>query len=91
MCDCYIGHCECCGRSVEIHVGDFSTGRNNVRVYCPKPTCQRAFLARLYYCSDETDVGQTSGWMVFAARKTEKSRGAWLFLVDVPRHIRLNE
>lgn len=35
MCDCYRAECELCGRGIDMHIGDFSTDRENVTVFCP--------------------------------------------------------
>lgn len=47
MCDCYSTVCSCCGRVMSIHVGDFSTGRTNIDVFCWRPQCRQALLAVL--------------------------------------------
>ena len=47
MCDCYSSVCSSCGMPVEIHIGDFSTSRSCVEVYCPKPKCRQVLMDRL--------------------------------------------
>lgn len=34
MCDCYFEKCARCGKSIPMHLADFSTTRDEVRVYC---------------------------------------------------------
>ena len=34
MCDCYVDKCRVCGEEIEMHLGDFSTGQDEVEVYC---------------------------------------------------------
>lgn len=36
MCDCYTDKCINCEREIQIHIADYCTPRENVRVYCPK-------------------------------------------------------
>lgn len=36
MCDCYIAKCMECSRELPVHIGDFSTDRDNVLVRCKK-------------------------------------------------------
>jgi hypothetical protein len=36
MCDCYSAKCEECDRELPVHIGDFSTPRENVLVRCKK-------------------------------------------------------
>ena len=47
MCDCYESICSCCGAPVPVHIGDFSTARGCVEVYCPKPECRKTLLHRI--------------------------------------------
>ena len=35
MCDCYYHKCEFCPKKLYIHIGDYSTGRENISVVCP--------------------------------------------------------
>ena len=35
MCDCYLANCEICGVGIHMHIGDYSTERELVKVYCP--------------------------------------------------------
>lgn len=35
MCDCYCHKCEGCDHEISIHVADFCTERENIKVYCP--------------------------------------------------------
>ncbi len=34
MCDCYMHECENCGCGIAMHIGDYSTDRESVTVYC---------------------------------------------------------
>ena len=47
MCDCYEGYCAGCGREIPVHIGDFSTNRQNVEIYCWKSACRETLLARM--------------------------------------------
>lgn len=47
MCDVYETHCAWCGRKIPVHIGDFSTSRQAVRVFCWEKECQHAMLAYL--------------------------------------------
>ena len=38
MCDCYTTECAACDCEMDIHIGDFCTGRENIHPYCPKCT-----------------------------------------------------
>ena len=35
MCDCYYHKCEFCNKEIDVHIGDYSTSRDNVSVVCP--------------------------------------------------------
>jgi len=35
MCDCYSVKCENCDNKIAIHIADFCTQRENIKVYCP--------------------------------------------------------
>ncbi len=34
MCDIYTAECENCGCGIGMHIGDYCTARENVKVYC---------------------------------------------------------
>jgi hypothetical protein len=34
MCDCYYHHCECCDQPYPVHLGDFDTDRNEIKIWC---------------------------------------------------------
>lgn len=34
MCDCYGHKCEKCDTTLDIHLGDYDTGREEIEVYC---------------------------------------------------------
>ena len=34
MCDCYTDKCKVCGVEIKMHLGDYSTNRNEVEVFC---------------------------------------------------------
>lgn len=34
MCDCYEAKCEKCERLIPVHIEDFCTPRDNVKVFC---------------------------------------------------------
>ncbi len=76
MCDCYEDKCKGCGKSVRIHIGDFSTGRNNVRVWCP------ACHAKLLECLATTGRSQDAYIMFYDQ--------GYIFLCDYPRSIHVN-
>jgi len=44
MCDCYIAQCDICQCDVSIHIGDWSTERENLKVYCHR--CTRGIKKR---------------------------------------------
>jgi hypothetical protein len=35
MCDCYGHKCESCENVIAVHIADFCTDRENLKVYCP--------------------------------------------------------
>ncbi len=76
MCDCYEGKCEGCKKVIQVHIGDFSTGRRNVSIFCPD--CRTAFFDYL----EKRDI--KNGHILFWDR-------GYLFLVDRPRQVSLNE
>lgn len=83
MCDIYETECNRCGRDIPMHIGDFSTGRRNVTVYCPD--CHEGALEYLTrYGHTETIVFQDWG------EYTEEGGGLYLILIDRPRSIHLN-
>ena len=45
MCDIYDGKCMECKRKVQVHIGGFSAGREQVQVWCP--ICRSALFAKL--------------------------------------------
>lgn len=34
MCDIYYADCKVCGKGIDMHLADFSTGRDEVEVFC---------------------------------------------------------
>jgi len=50
MCDVYTAQCESCGREVEVHIADFCTAEDNVRVFCPTVRCQHAAATAWEVC-----------------------------------------
>jgi len=34
MCDCFGKKCEHCSEIIEVHLGDFNTGREEIKAYC---------------------------------------------------------
>ncbi len=42
MCDCYIAKCEVCKKKIPVHIEDYCTPRENVKVYCSKHIPQTA-------------------------------------------------
>jgi hypothetical protein len=34
MCDCYVDECKVCKEQIQMHLVDFSTGQDEVEVYC---------------------------------------------------------
>jgi len=66
MCDCYTGGCKQCGRGIETHIGDFSTSRNNVKIFCGKQECVAA--AMKYLCDDDAIDAYTPR-LVFTDRR----------------------
>ena len=42
MCDCYTDKCVNCGCDISLHIGDFSTSRENILPYCHR--CTRKIL-----------------------------------------------
>lgn len=84
MCDTYRTECDGCDREIPMHIGDFSTGRCDVTVYCPE--CHEGALNYLTrYGYPETIVFQDWG------QYTEEESGLYLILVDRPRSIHLNQ
>ena len=35
MCDCYMHKCESCDNLISVHIADYCTARESVKVYCP--------------------------------------------------------
>lgn len=36
MCDCYTAKCENCDIEIPMHLGDFNTGRDEIKIFCNK-------------------------------------------------------
>jgi len=49
MCDCYQAPCEVCGKPLPIHIADFCTDRENVKVWCHEDI-------------DKSNAGSTIHW-----------------------------
>lgn len=89
MCDCYTTKCEVCGAAIDVHIGDFSVGREQLRAYCPKHHADAL---------EELVEGLfAEPWIVFPAKVEDayqcsgaKPGETVLFLVPYPRHIHLN-
>jgi len=47
MCDITTLKCSWCGRWIDTHIGDFSIGRKQIEVFCPRDECQQAALKTL--------------------------------------------
>ena len=94
MCDCYESVCSCCGAPVPVHIGDWSTARSCVEVYCPKPGCRKTLLHRIlgkadfvtcYHGPPGTDDYQSPRASVYKAndRGAEKNRDGLMLFTDV--------
>lgn len=104
MCDIVTLKCKWCGRGVSSHLGDFSVGRRQVQVFCPKKECQAAALRILQgYHRLWAGAEQTREWsespryrpqphIVFAdsVQMDDGHEVPILYLVDWPRGINTN-
>ena len=106
MCDILTMECEWCGQKIDTHLGDFSVGRQQVKVFCHRDDCQQAALK--YLAGYRREYGsetfkQTNKWgnspvsfaqphMVFPAPVTmnDGSIVPVLYVVDWPREINTN-
>jgi hypothetical protein len=50
VCDCYTDHCKVCKEPIEMHLADFSTGQDEIGVYCERhiPQGRKNGLVWLY-------------------------------------------
>ena len=62
MCDCYTAHCEMCTVDMAMHIADFCTDRESVRVYCSQ-------------CAEELNMKFILGFQrAFTDRITDKQQ-----------------
>lgn len=91
MCDCYTAPCQGCKRGIPVHLGDFSVGRGQVTVFCPK--CRNKVLPFIENMARR--VGSTDPYIVFADPGNRKDRrhrrNTTFFIVEWPRHVSRNE
>ena len=101
MCDCYSENCWGCGKSVAVHLGDYSVSRGNVKVFCKERTCHRKALdiltgVHVPSARDRKDkrlkgTSLLKRWKSpWAGHIVFYDRGC-LFLVDWPREIGQNK
>lgn len=105
MCDTYEDRCKGCGIKIPIHIGDFSTGRNNVRVWCPN--CHELFWDYMKGTIDFFGpcIVSTEEWEPYVPEEGEEDHlpeeckykggpkiplGVYIFVVDYPRDISIN-
>lgn len=85
MCDIYEGKCECCGKIVSVHIGDYSASRQHVHPFCGHPGCAKKMLQFLAPRRE----GFSLAHIVFSTRTSRGGR--WYFVVNWPHHIEVNE
>ena len=74
MCDCYMHPCEFCGRKISLHIADYCTDRENIKVFCSKcaekaKTFNKVINAPIIInetieCNDEENYGGKIGEVV---------------------------
>ena len=95
MCDVFEAKCEGCGLLIPIHIGDFSTGRRNVRVWCPQGDCRDKMIDWLKGVAYARPSGLAQ-WFLFVEWVPECDAdagvlpGMYTFIVDVPRCVHVN-
>jgi len=104
MCDTYEGKCVGCGIEIPIHIGDISTGRRNVRVWCPN--CHEKFWEHMKNFIDcfGPCIVKTEEWEPYVPEEGDEDHlqdgckyespeipsGVYIFVVDYPRDISIN-
>lgn len=80
MCDCYTEKCSGCGAEAPVHIGDFSVDRRHVQMFCPN--CHQDMLEEI-----------NDGWFKEKILMTDvdKSGRTYIFLIERPRSIHLNQ
>ncbi len=56
MCDIYMAKCEKCKRKIDMHLADFDTGRDEVKVYCTRHIPKDTTEGCVWQSSKESDV-----------------------------------
>jgi len=77
MCDCYGAKCEECDEVLPVHLGDYDTDRDEVKVFCkdhiPDMDC-RVFTTIEDDCDDECGTGLKKGWKMAIRYLTDNAR-----------------
>jgi hypothetical protein len=74
MCDCYNHKCKECNIKLPIHLGDFSTGSDEIEVFCKDHIPEhnvRVFTITENYCGEENEF--PIGWKMGIRSLTENA------------------
>lgn len=75
MCDCYTAKCEDCSNELPVHIGDFSTYRDNVIVRCEDHPPTRNDLRWVKFLDVIDDDGIPGDWYMACRKMDDVSKG----------------